>query len=96
MADYYSILKKTIDGLPRNTPELRNAVYQKARTAIGNQLRGMNPPPGEEAVNAQLQLLEDAILVVDMEYSGAPAEAQTAQQTTPLPEPAPAPAPPSG
>ncbi|MDJ0612468.1 MAG: hypothetical protein QNJ29_02250 [Rhizobiaceae bacterium] len=74
MADYYSILKKTIDGLPNNTPEVRQAVFRKARTAIETQLRGMSPTPSEQAIATQLRLLEDSILVVDAEY-GTPAPA---------------------
>ncbi|MEM7068222.1 MAG: hypothetical protein AAF478_04995 [Pseudomonadota bacterium] len=69
MADYYSILNKTISGLAKNTDEVRQAVYSKARTAIENQLRKMDPPPGEEAIVGQLQLLEEAILDIESEYS---------------------------
>ena len=72
MADYYSILEKTISGLPNNTPEVRNAVYKKARTAIETQLRNMNPVPGEEAINSQLKLLEEAIVLIDSEHTGMP------------------------
>jgi len=72
MADYYSILKKTIDGLPSNTPEIRQAVYRKARTAIETQLRGMSPVPSEQAITTQLKLLEDSIMVVDAEFAPPP------------------------
>jgi len=68
MADYYSILEKTISGLPNNTPEIRDAVYKKARTAIETQLRNMNPTPSEEAIASQLKLLEEAIVLIDSEY----------------------------
>ena len=69
MADYYSILEKTISGLPNNTPEIRNAVYKKARTAIETQLRNMNPVPSEEAISSQLKLLEEAIVLINSEQS---------------------------
>ena len=75
MADYYSILEKTISGLPSNTQEVRNAVYSKARAAIEKQLRGMDPPPSEDAINAQLQLLEEAIVLIDAENSPSVADA---------------------
>lgn len=71
MADYYSILDKTISGLPSNTPEIRNAVYKKARSAIETQLRNMNPAPSEEAVVSQLGLLEEAIVLIDSEHGAA-------------------------
>jgi len=69
MADYYSILNKTISGLAQNTPEVRQAVYSKARSAIEAQLRRMDPPPGEAVIAAQLELLEEAILVIDSEHA---------------------------
>ena len=69
MADYYSILEKTISGLPNNSPEVRTAVYKKARTAIETQLRNMDPTPSEEAIASQLKLLEEAIVVIDSEYA---------------------------
>ncbi len=69
MADYYSILNKTISGLAKNTPDVRQAVYVKARTAIEAQLRRLEPPPDEAAIAGQLDLLEEAILVIESEYS---------------------------
>lgn len=69
MADYYSIIKKTISGLPNNTPEMRAIVYSKARTTIERQLRALQPEPSEEAITAQLASLEDAISTLDDEFS---------------------------
>ena len=86
MADYYSILEKTISGLPNNTPEIRNAVYKKARTAIETQLRNMNPVPSEEAIGSQLKLLEEAIVLINSEYSVPPPIEE--QIPDPIPEPA--------
>lgn len=95
MADYYSILNKTISGLKTNTPELRQAVYGKARLAIENQLRKLDPMPGEDAINAQLELLEEAITQIEAEH--APAKAALSDlpspdvpQEEPLPEASPA------
>ncbi len=90
MADYYSILKKTIDGLPNNTPEVRQAVFRKARTAIETQLRGMSPTPSEQAIATQLKLLEESILVVDAEYAPAAPVTPPPVATAPVtPPPAP-------
>lgn len=89
MADYYSILKKTIEGVPNNTPEIRQAVYKKARSAIEAQLRGIEPPLEETAVLSQLQSLEEAIFVVDAEYalpvdeSGQPIPAPSENDSSP-------------
>ena len=68
MADYYSILKKTITGLPTNNQESREAVYTKARTAIEARLNAMDPKPSEEAHARQMQLLEDAIVKLGGEF----------------------------
>lgn len=97
MADYYSILKKTIEGLPNNTPEIRQAVYRKARGAIETQLRGMEPTPSDTAIATQLRLLEESILVIDAEYAPAPITEPAAVSPIPNPapqQPAPAPSPP--
>ena len=68
MADYYSILKKTITGLPTNNQDSREAVYTKARTAIEARLNAMDPKPSEEAHARQMQLLEDAIVKLGGEF----------------------------
>lgn len=71
MADYYSILTKTISGLSTNSVERRLAVYAKARKAIEAQLRQLDPAPGEEAIRAQLNLLEETIVHIESEYKAA-------------------------
>jgi hypothetical protein len=95
MADYYSILEKTISGLPNNSPEVRNAVYKKARSAIETQLRNMDPSPSEEAISSQLKLLEEAILLIDSEHSDQPdpviVEETVISEPEQVPEPEPEP-----
>ncbi|MEM9277996.1 MAG: hypothetical protein AAGA76_05440 [Pseudomonadota bacterium] len=83
MADYYSILNKTISGLAKNTPEVRQAVYAKARIAIEDQLRRMTPPPLEEAIAEQLKLLEEAIIVIDSEFASEQLDPSFAEPTIP-------------
>ena len=39
MADYHAILKRAISALPTPNGEARRAVYEKARTALLNQLK---------------------------------------------------------
>ncbi len=91
MADYYSILEKTISGLPNNSPEVRNAVYKKARSAIETQLRNMDPSPSEDAINSQLKLLEEAILLIDSEHSDQPDPVIVEETVISEPEPEPEP-----
>ncbi len=71
MADYYSILKKTISGLPSNTPETRKLVYAKARTAIDRQLRSVQPAPSEAAIASQMASLEGSIDKLEEEFAAA-------------------------
>lgn len=88
MADYYSILNKTISGLPNNTAETRRLVYTKARTAIDKQLRAITPPPEEAVIERQMNLLEAAIDRLESEHGGADgAEATAATPATGDPEP---------
>ena len=44
MADYYPLVAKAVAGLEKNTGEGRRALYERARTALVAQLRGMDPP----------------------------------------------------
>lgn len=69
MADYYSILDKTISRLPDNTATNRSLVYAKAREAIERQLRGLTPLPGEDAIARQMLSLENAISKIEVEQS---------------------------
>lgn len=69
MADYYSILDKTISRLPENTAANRSLVFDKAREAIERQLRGLTPTPGEDAITRQMESLEHAISKIEVEQS---------------------------
>ncbi|WP_274423093.1 hypothetical protein [Chelativorans sp. YIM 93263] len=66
MADFATVLRKTIDGLEDNTAETRARVYQRARDTIEAKLAAASSP--EEIVARQKQLLEDAIATVEAEY----------------------------
>ncbi|NDV87224.1 hypothetical protein GTW51_10975 [Aurantimonas aggregata] len=70
MADLSGVLRKTIDGLPRATPQLRAKVYEKARAAIQRQIQAANPPLAEDVVAARLAALEDAIDRTEAHYVG--------------------------
>ena len=69
MADFVAVLKKTIDGLKNNTPEMREKVYEKARATIEAKLEAISPPPPKAAADRQRKALEDAIVEVEQEYS---------------------------
>ena len=78
MADLSGVLRKTIDGLPRASPQMREKVYEKARAAIQRQIGAANPPLAENVVAARLAALEDAITRTEEHY--VTQEAATAEQ----------------
>tara|TARA_R110002094_G_scaffold83504_7_gene88224 strand:- start:17028 stop:18794 length:1767 start_codon:yes stop_codon:yes gene_type:complete len=68
MADFYKVLRKTIEALPVATGQARRSVYDRARTAISRQLDAMNPPLPPSEVSRQRLELEDSIRVVEEDY----------------------------
>ncbi len=91
MTDYRPLLSRAITVLDPNTGEARRAVYDRARTALVNQLRGMNPPLAEADITRERLALEEAIRKIEGEVTTAP---------PPRPQPAapraPAPSAPAG
>ncbi|GHD19803.1 hypothetical protein ACFOEZ_12650 [Tianweitania populi] len=69
MADFVAVLKKTIEGLSENTPEVRAKVYAKARATIDSKLAAINPPPPAAVAERQRQAIEDAIQAVEQYYA---------------------------
>src|SRR5690349_11859860 len=68
MADYYPLVAKAIAGLEKNTGEGRRVLYERARTALVAQLRGMSDPPLTEAeITRERLALEEAIRKVEAE-----------------------------
>jgi hypothetical protein len=67
MADYYSILKKTIGSLPESNGAARRSVYSRARNAIVNQLKAYEPPLSPSEITAEQLRLEEAIRKVEAE-----------------------------
>jgi hypothetical protein len=79
MADYYPLLAKAVAGLPDSTAEARHAIYERARGALFGQLRNLDPPVPDEAIEREAQALEVAVARLETEItsrsdsgSGAP------------------------
>src|SRR5215207_7597714 len=90
MTDYYPLLKRAVDGLEKSTGEARRTLYERARTALVDQLRGMNPPLAEAEITRERLALEEAVRKVEAEA------ARRMREPQPPPAPAPQPGPQPG
>lgn len=61
MADYYPLLARALESLPEKTPQARRVVYDRAKAALLGQLKNVNPPLGEDAIQREISSLEEAI-----------------------------------
>ena len=68
MADYYPLIARAIAGLDSTaTGEQRRALYERARSALIAQLRGVQPPLSESDITRERLTLEEAIRKVEQE-----------------------------
>src|SRR5262249_8781939 len=67
MADYYPLINKAVAGLDKSTGEARRALYERARTALVTQLRGVQPALSESDITRERLALEEAIRKVEAE-----------------------------
>jgi len=67
MAEYYPLIARAVAGLDKNTGENRRALYERARAALVNQLRGVDPPLDEADITRERLGLEDAIRRLEAE-----------------------------
>ncbi|MGI2031305.1 hypothetical protein ACRQ1B_02825 [Rhizobium panacihumi] len=71
MADFVAVIRRAVDGLANNTPEMRLRVYDKARGAVQRQLENMKPRPSDDMLRRQMDKLEAAITSVEAEHAEA-------------------------
>jgi hypothetical protein len=104
MADYYPLIARAVAGLEKNSGEARRALYERARTALVAQLRGVQPALSETDITRERLALEEAIRKVEAEAgprgparppAPPPRPSVSAPMSAPLPEPAAAPAKPA-
>ena len=68
MADYYPLIARAIAGLDPSAPgESRRALYERARSALIAQLRGVEPPLTESEITRERLSLEEAVRKVESE-----------------------------
>jgi hypothetical protein len=96
MADYYPLIARAVNGLEKSTGEARRALYERARTALVTQLRGVEPVLSEADITRERLALEEAIRKVEGEAARRP-RLDVADPPRPKPPPVeepPSPAPP--
>jgi len=69
MPDYASILRRSVSALPDPNPDMRQAVYQRARAALARQLTAVDPPLSTREIETQHQELEDAVARLEAEFA---------------------------
>lgn len=67
MTDYYPLIARAVAGLEKNTGDQRRALYERARTALVAQLRGLDPPLTESEITRERLALEESIRKVEAE-----------------------------
>src|SRR5665213_1375487 len=67
MADYYPLIARAVAGLDKNSGENRRALYERARAALVNQLRGVDPPLDESDITRERLALEESIRRLESE-----------------------------
>ena len=87
MADYHPLIARAVDGLGTSTGEARRALYERARSALVAQLRGIEPSLSEADITRERLALEDAIRKVEAE-----AVRKSRAEARPFPPPRPQPA----
>ncbi len=90
MADYFPLIARAVSGLDKNTGENRRALYERARTALIAQLRGVEPALDETDITRERLALEEAIRKVEADaVKRARAEEEAAHAPPPPDEPPP-------
>jgi hypothetical protein len=67
MADYYPVIVRAVSRLPSKTDEARHAIYERARTALQENLRTHYPPLSPAELATEQFALEAAISRVETE-----------------------------
>jgi hypothetical protein len=94
MADYYPLLSRALEALSDTSPGMRRAVYERARSALTEQLRSVDPPLSEADITRERLSLDGAISRIEAEWARrAPAAAAGPATPSARPREAPRPAP---
>jgi len=86
MADFIAVIRRAVDGLSENTPEMRAKVYERAKAAVVRQLENMKPRPPEAMFQRQIDKLDAAIREVESEHAVALPADDTGIPDEPMPD----------
>jgi hypothetical protein len=78
MADYHPLISRAVAGLDKNTGENRRVLYERARVALVNQLRSIEPALEEADITRERLALEEAIRKVEAEAATSAREQEEA------------------
>jgi hypothetical protein len=70
--DYHPLIARAIASLEQNTAEARQAVYDRARRALREQVCDLEPALSPSERMDEMLALEEAIRKVELEAAGAP------------------------
>ena len=87
MADYYPLISRALDGLSDKTPDMRRAVYERARGALMAQLQSLDPPLPAAEITRERLALDEAIDRIEAEYALGEASFGAAGAEPPAAEP---------
>lgn len=80
MTDYYFLLLRAVTALPQSTPEARQEIYQRARSALISQLQNAQPPVTESYIADQERALDEAVSRIEARASKRPVLLSSARQ----------------
>ena len=83
MADYHPLISRAVAGLEKNTGENRRVLYERARTALVNQLRSVEPALEESDITRERLALEEAIRKVEADAAKRPRDDEMPPQARP-------------
>jgi hypothetical protein len=72
MTDYHPLISRAVGSLENNTAENRRVLYERARAALVNQLRSVEPALEESEITRERLALEDAIRGIEAEAANRP------------------------
>ena len=90
MADYYPLLSRALGALSDRSPAARQAVYDRARSALTEQLRSLDPPLSEADIVRERLALDEAVNRIEAEYAPKPVAPVPAAKPAAAPPPKPA------